>query len=233
VQAGRPAKFAARCHRQSVPDELFREGTMKLRLSGLRVLVVLALLLGVMGPLLAPSTATAQQKFVITPIAEKKVKQLPTGSLYWRVENFPTLAQARAAAGTTSLAAEAAGKAWLFTLGAKGGSTPGGTELAEIGPVPPISAPEYLLRINHASGPPGVRTRVHSHPGSETFYVLSGRLYQRTPSGVVHVEAGQSMPGHVPGTTMQVSSGGTSDLNALVMFVADATKPFSSPAKFE
>jgi hypothetical protein len=29
---------------------------------------------------------------------------------------------------------------------------------------------------------------------------------------------------------MEVSSSGTSDLNALVMFVVDATKPFSSPA---
>lgn len=205
---------------------------MKLRLSGTRRAVVLALSLGLMGLLPAPSTATAQQKFVITPIAEKRLKQLPAGPLYWRVENFPTLTQAQAAAGPASLAAEAAGKAWLFTLGPKGGSTPGGAEVAESGPVPPFSAPEYLLRVNRASGPPGARTPVHSHPGSETFYVLSGRLDQRTPSGVVHAEAGQSMPGHVPGTTMQVSSSGTSDLNALVMFVVDATRPFSSPAKF-
>jgi mannose-6-phosphate isomerase-like protein (cupin superfamily) len=205
---------------------------MKLQLSVARPLV-LALSLGLMALSLAPSMATAQQKFVIKPIAEKRIKQLPAGSLYWRVENFPTLAQAQAAVGPASLAAEAAGKAWLFTLAPKGGSTPGAAEVAEIGPVPPISAPEYLLRINHASGPPGVKTSVHSHPGSETFYVLSGRLDQRTPSGVAHVAAGQSMLGHVAGTTMQVSSGGTSDLNALVMFVVDATKPFSSPAKFE
>jgi hypothetical protein len=32
---------------------------------------------------------------------------------------------------------------------------------------------------------------------------------------------------------MQVFNSVTSDLNALVMFVVDATKPFSSPAKFE
>jgi len=29
---------------------------------------------------------------------------------------------------------------------------------------------------------------------------------------------------------MEISSSGTGDLNALVMFVVDATKPFSSPA---
>lgn len=206
---------------------------MKLQLPGARRIVVLALSFGLVGLLLGPPPATAQQKFVIKPIAEKRLKQLPAGPLYWRVENFPTQAQAQAAAGPASLAAEAAGKVWLFTLGPKGGSTAGGAMVAEIGPVPPVSAPEYLLRLNHVSGPPGVKTRVHSHPGSETFYVLSGRLEQRTPSGVMHVEAGQAMPGHAPGTTMQVSSGGTSDLNALVVFVVDATKPFSSPAKFE
>lgn len=32
---------------------------------------------------------------------------------------------------------------------------------------------------------------------------------------------------------MEVTSSGTGDLNALVMFVVDAARPFSSPAKFE
>ena len=38
------------------------------------------------------------------------------------------------------------------------------------------------------------------------------------------------MPGHAPGMAMEISSSGTGDLHALVMFVVDATKPFSSPA---
>ena len=46
----------------------------------------------------------------------------------------------------------------------------------------------------------------------------------------VDVAAGQSMPGRGPGVPMEVRSSGSSDLRALVMFVADATKPFSSPA---
>jgi hypothetical protein len=32
---------------------------------------------------------------------------------------------------------------------------------------------------------------------------------------------------------MEVFNGGTTDLTALIMFVVDATKPFSVPAKFE
>jgi len=190
-------------------------------------------------------TAAAEGVYVVKPLAEKKVKQLPAGLLYWRVENFPTLEQAQAAIGpdrwnpntvsydvATSLATEVAGKVWLFTLGPKGGSTPGGTKVAEIGPVPSITAPEYLLRINYGSGPPGAKTPVHTHPGSEAFYVVSGRLGQRTSQGVNHVETGQTMNGHPGDTVMEVFNSRTTELTALIMFVVDATKPFSSPAKF-
>lgn len=179
-----------------------------------------------------PAAATAQQAFFHKPVAEKKLRELPPGPLYWLVENFPTLAQAQAAAGPTSLAVENAGRAWLFTLGSKGGSTPGANRVVEVGPVPTVTAPEYLLRINHSGGAPGAKTPVHTHPGSEAFYVLTGRLGQRTPHGESHVEVGKTMNGHGADMPMEVFSSGTSDLNALVMFVVDATRPFSSPAKF-
>jgi len=198
----------------------------------------------VLGSFALQPVVAAELKYVVKPVAEKKVKQLPAGPLYWWVENFPTLAQAQAATGpdrwnpntvsydgATSLTAEVAGKVWLFTLGAKGGSPPGGTRVAEIGPVPPITAPEYLLRVNHGYGPPGARTPVHSHPGSEAFYVVAGRLGQRTPHGVNHVEAGHTMNGHPADMPMEVFNSGTTELAALIMFVVDATKPFSSPAK--
>jgi hypothetical protein len=197
--------------------------------------------------LVPPSTCGAVDgRYVVKPIAEMKVKQLPKGPLYWRVETFSTMDQAKAAArrrvwdpntvsydGWPSLTAEVAGKAWLFTLGPKSATTPGGAEVAEIGPVPPLTAPEYLLRVNYGSGPPGAKTPVHSHFGSEAFYVIAGKLGQRTPNGVNYVEAGHTMNGHTAGMTMQVFNAGTTNLTALIMFVVDASKPFSVPAKFE
>lgn len=196
------------------------------------------------GLALVPVPASAQDKYVVKPVAELKTKQLPAGPLYWRIENFPTLEQAKAAAGpyrwnpdTVSydgspwLTAEVAGKVWLFTLGAKGGGTPGGTSVAEIGPVPTITAPEYLLRINHGSGAAGSRTPVHTHPGSEAFYVVSGRLGQNTPNGVRYAESGGTMNGSAADTPMEVFNAGTTDLTALIMFVVDAKRPFSVPAK--
>ena len=206
---------------------------MKPRSSVAKRVIDLALSLCAMGFLLSPSTAAEQKKFVIKPVAELKLKQLPAGPLYWHLENFPTLAQAQAAASPISLAAEDSGKVWLFTLGPKGAPTRGGSKVAEIGPVPPVIAPEYLLRINHVGGPPGAKTPVHSHPGSEAFYVLAGRLGQKTPHGVAHADLGQSMLGRGPDVPMEVFSAGTTDLDQLVMFVVDATRPFSPSAKFE
>lgn len=182
--------------------------------------------------LLSPATAWAQ-KLEVTPVVEKKISQLPDGPLFWQIENFPTLAQAEAAAGPTSLAAEVSGKVWLFTLGAEGAAGHGGTPVTQIGPVPRITATEYLLRINRATGAPGAKTAIHSHPGPEAFYVLAGRMTQRTPHGTIDLEAGQGTPGHEANTAMEVSSSGTTDLDQLVMFVVDAGKPFTVPAALQ
>jgi len=184
------------------------------------------------GVCLAQSAVLAQQALVIKPLAEKKVTELPAGPLVWRLENFPTLAQAEAAAGSTALVAQSAGKVWLFTLGPAGGASVGGTKVAEVGPIPKVVATQYLLRINEASGPPGSVTPVHTHPGSEAFYVLAGETSQKTPHGAMRIAAGRSETGQGADTPMQVSSSGASDLHSLVMFVVDADKPFSSPAKF-
>jgi len=176
--------------------------------------------------------AEAQQPLVIKLLAERKVADLPAGPLFWRVENFTALAQAQAAAGRWALVAESAGKVWLFTLGPAGGSTAGGTKVAAVGPIPRVAALQYLLRINEASGSPGSITAVHTHPGSEAFFVLAGEQSIRSPHGVMRVKAGQPEAGGGADTPMQVSSSGSTDLHSLVMFVVDATKPFSSPAMF-
>jgi quercetin dioxygenase-like cupin family protein len=173
----------------------------------------------------APPTLT------IKTLASTKIAAVPAGPLFWRLETFPTLALAQSAAGQSSLAVQSGGRNWLITLGPAGGATSGGTKVAEVGPIPGVTAAHYLLQVNEASGPPGAITPQHSHPGSETFYVLSGETTSRTPDGTMHVPAGRAEIGHVAGTPMQVSSSGTTDLLSLVMFLVDADQPFSTPAK--
>ena len=196
-----------------------------------RILIATIVILGSLAWSLV-SPAMAQQPLVIKPLVEKKITALPAGTLFWRVESFGTLAQAEAAAGPWSLAAESAGKVWLFTLGAADGSSAGGSKVAQVGPIPRFVAPQYLLRVNEATGAPGSITKVHSHPGSEAFFVLAGEQSIRGPEGLMRVQASQSAAGHGADVPMQVSSSGSTDLHALVMFVVDATKPFSSPAVF-
>jgi hypothetical protein len=184
--------------------------------------------------LVLSSLATAQQQtFFVKPLVEKKVTELPSGELFWHLATFETREQAQQAAGSLSLMAESDGKVWLFTLGRAGEASKGGTKVAEIGPIPRITAQEYLLRVNEAGGPKGSATAAHTHPGSEAFYVLKGVLSQKTPHGVVRLTAGQSMVGHGTDTPMVVSNSGSEDLREFALFVVDAGKPFSSPAKFD
>jgi hypothetical protein len=175
--------------------------------------------------------ASAQEVLVTRSLAEKRVIQLPVGPLFWRVETFPTLAAARAAEGPTSLIAESGGRIWLLTLGPRGGATPGSARVAEVGPLPVVQAAEYLLRLNEATGSPGSVTAVHTHPGSEAFYVLTGEQSIRTPTGIIRVAGGRPEAGPGGGTPLQVASTGATNLLALVMFVVDAAQPFSSPAE--
>ena len=184
---------------------------------------------------IAVSPALAQTQtpaaLMVKTLASTKIAAVPAGPLFWRLETFPTLALAQAAAGATALAVQSGGRNWLITLGPAGRMSSGGTKVAEVGPLPNVIATHYLVQVNEASGPPGAITPQHSHPGSETFYVLNGESTSRTPDGTMHVSAGHAEIGHVAGTPMQVSSSGTTDLLSLVMFLVDADQPFSSPAK--
>ena len=180
--------------------------------------------------LLCPLRVQAQEALVIRTLSEKTVTQLPAGPLFWRVEAFPTLAAAQAAVGPFGLVAESGGRNWLLTLGPRGGASPGGTRVAEIGPLPAVRATEYLLRVNEPSGPRGSETPVHTHPGSEAFYVVAGELSVRSAGGTVRIGAGGTSTGPGGGTPLQVSSTGAADLRGLVLFVVDAAQPFSSPA---
>ena len=164
---------------------------------------------------------------------DKKLNALPAGEHFWRIDNLPTLDQAQSAAGPSALVVEASGKVWLFTLGPKGGATPDATKVAEVGPLPPVQAEEYLLRILHAVGPPGWRSQTHSHPGSEALYVLKGRIGHKSSHGTEHVEAGSAMNVHGADVAMELFSTGPADFELFAMFVLDAKRPFSSPARLE
>jgi hypothetical protein len=174
--------------------------------------------------------ARAEDVLVVKPLVERKVDTLPTGELYWRIQTWPTREAATAAAGPYTLVAESGGQVWSFTLGAGGVQDAGATKVADVGPIARVAATHWLLRINEATGPAGAVTPIHSHPGSEAFYVLSGRHSIRQVAGTLNVDAGHAEPGRGADLAMQVSSTGDVPLRSLVMFVVDADRPFSTPA---
>ena len=70
---------------------------MRATRSGAACAIPLALAVIASQPL--PTQAQAPARYMVKPIAEKKIGHLPGGPLYWRVEDFPTVEQAKAAAG--------------------------------------------------------------------------------------------------------------------------------------
>lgn len=108
----------------------------------------------------------------------------------------------------------------------------GARKVSETGPIHVPRATIYLLRINHAGGPPGSETPVHSHPGAEAIYVLIGQVTQRTRHGIEEAGAGSVLNAHEAEMVMQLKSTGVRDLSQLVMFVVDADRPFSPPTNF-
>jgi hypothetical protein len=63
--------------------------------------------------------------------------------------------------------------------------------------------------------------------------VLKGRLGHRTSHGTDYADAGTAMNSHGVDMPMQVFNASATDSELFAMFALDATRPFSSPARFE
>lgn len=111
--------------------------------------------------------------------------------LYWHIYQFPTDAAAKAEAERHRWAAatQAHGRAWLYVLGGPAETVATGIERAVIGPLH-LPARETTAHFSEAIFPPGMRTRVHSHPGPEAFYVVAGEQCMETPTDRQIVPAG-------------------------------------------
>lgn len=171
-------------------------------------------------------------------LGETTVSELPAGPLFWYLETFDSRLEAEGEAGAWSLTGmpvvvpEAAGQIWRATLGPADHASSGGRLVEQVGPLPEVVASEYVLSFGEQIILPGGQTLSHTHPGTETFYVLSGTLTLRTNAGTTEVGAGQwiSIPGD---TVIQPSNQGTELLQMLPLFVRDAVRPPTSPAAFD
>ncbi len=159
-------------------------------------------------------------------LAERQVENLPAGALFWRLERFASAPQAEEASGAYGLAfTDSAGGAWTATLGSSAG-------FADVGPLSPVVASAYLLRVTEVTAPRGSTSPVVTHPGTAAIYVLSGEMCIRTAAGLARIPTGQAGLAPAADTALQASSCGAAHLRALVLSVTDADRPFTSPAQF-
>ena len=119
------------------------------------------------------------------------VASLPVGQLeravFWHVETFASRAAAEKAKSARGVVVEAFDKVWLLTIADAGWRSQGGTHVANIGPVPVKPGRGYTAQFMEAVFSPGMKTRVHRHPGAEAWYTVSGETCLETPDGIMVV----------------------------------------------
>jgi hypothetical protein len=134
-----------------------REGDMRRR----RFIEIIAAS-GLVGCASPARNLPASSDFVVEGVAERAITVLPRSPMFWRIENFPTLQEARAPllcrCHWQRRFLAACGSSRLVHAGDR---TPGAAFTAEIGPLPRVEAVRYTLRLNHAHAPPGAATSVH------------------------------------------------------------------------
>lgn len=147
-------------------------------------------------------------------------------TLYWHILEYPTQAAAIAESARHRWAAVAAAHSrfWLYILGEPVEATVGGVERAVVGPLMVPLGPA-VAHFSEAIFPPGMRTRIHSHPGPEAFYIVEGEQCMETPTDRRKIGTGGTyvVPG---GVHLQAAPLGRRNL---VLIIAPKGAPFVIP----
>jgi hypothetical protein len=122
---------------------------------------------------------------------------------------------------------------WEIRLARPGSAPlPGGRRVFESAPLEGIPAPAAGSFLAVTVGPRGGRTTVHTHPGPEFIYQLSGRIdYQNAIVGTKRLGpgGGEAIP---PGTAVQKRNPFPEPAIFLSWFLVDPDRPFAPRAEF-
>ena len=156
-------------------------------------------------------------------VASEKGLKFAKQQVYWHVRTFENRAAADAAKSATGIVVEEDGRVWLSEFGSRDLVVKGGKAVAIIGPLQLPPAKSFTAVLSYAVMRPGDRSRVHTHPGPEGWYMIAGEQCLETPSGANRAKPGETMtvPPNVP---MELSITGTEVRKSLVVVIHDSSQ---------
>lgn len=165
-------------------------------------------------------------------IATQKGLQFSQPAVYWHIRTFANRDAAEAAKSATGIVVEEDGRVWLSEFGARDLLVKGGQPIAIVGPLQLPPAKSYTAVLSYALMRPGDRSRVHTHPGPEGWYMIVGEQCLETPAGASRAKAGGTMtvPSNIP---MELSITGTVLRKSLVLVIHDSTQPRGTPSQWK
>ena len=144
-------------------------------------------------------------------------------SVYWHLRAFSSMKAAEAAKSATGIVVQEDGRVWLSEFGPRHTSSRGGEPIAVIGPLQLPAARSYSAVLSYAVMRPGDKSRVHTHPGPEAWYVLAGEQCLETPTGADRGRAGGTMTvgANIP---MRLNVTGTRLRRAFALVIHDSAQ---------
>jgi quercetin dioxygenase-like cupin family protein len=155
-----------------------------------------------------------------------------TSSVYWHLRSFPNRKAAEAAKSAGGIVVEEDGRVWLSEFGARHAAPRGGHAIAVVGPMQLAKAASYTAILSYAVMRPGDKSRVHTHPGPEGWYVLAGEQCLETPNGAAKARAGGTTTVG-PNIPMQLNVTGTVLRRAFALVIHDATQQRGVPSDWK
>ncbi len=124
---------------------------------------------------------------------------------------------------------------WEIRLAAPGSALPGEVDNVRLmlesqveGEIPPRPLAVFVYVLV----PSGGQTSVHTHPGPELIYTISGKIEYENKLIGAKVMGPEEFEGIPPGVPVQKRNTFEQDAEFLSWFLVDAGEPFASPARF-
>ena len=164
-------------------------------------------------------------------VATEKGLQFSQPQAYWHIRTFANRAAADAAKSATGIVVEEDGRVWLSEFGSRDLIVRGGQPVATVGPLQLPPAKSFTAVLSYAVMRPGDRSRVHTHPGPEGWYMIVGEQCLETPAGANRAKTGGTMtvPSNVP---MELSITGTEVRKSLVLVIHDSSQARGIPSQW-